>query len=151
MKQQKAIFLQHSVHFYVFFVSLLLIIIPLYNKTPSKQIADASLYAAAEFLFLVDTEEYAQSWDVASDALKKILSQEAWNNEIEELRSFLGPIVERVKHKVTYTDSAPDVPPGEYVVMTFISKFEFRDKVVETLTLMLNDENEWKVAGYFLR
>lgn len=151
MKQEKAIALQHSVHLFIFFVSLLLILIPLFNKTPSTEVSEKSLYAAAEFLLLVDTEEYAQSWDVASDALKKILSQDAWNKEIEEIRSFLGPVVERVKHKVTYSDSAPDVPPGEYVVMTFISRFEFREKVVETLTLMLNDENEWKVAGYFLR
>jgi hypothetical protein len=151
MKQEKAVALQHSVHLFIFFVSLLLILIPLFNKTPSTEVSEKSLYAAAEFLFLVDTEEYTQSWEVASDALKGILSRDAWNKEIEEIRSFIGPVVERVQHKVTYTDSAPDVPPGEYVVMTFVSRFEFKEKVVETLTLMLNDQNEWRVAGYFLR
>jgi hypothetical protein len=151
MKQEKAVALQHSVHLFIFFVSLLLILIPLFNKTPSTEVSEKSLYAAAEFLLLVDTEEYAQSWEVASEALKGILSRDVWNKEIEEIRAFLGPVVERVQHKVTYTDSAPDVPPGEYVVMTFVSRFEFKEKVVETLTLMLNDQNEWRVAGYFLR
>ena len=151
MKQEKAVFLNYPLHLFLFFTSLLLIIIPVFNKTPSKQVAEESFYAAAEFLFLVDTEEYSKSWDVASQSLKKILSQETWNKEIEEIRSFLGPVIQRVQGNITYTDDAADVPPGEYVVMTFISEFEFREKVIETLTLMLNDDNEWKVAGYFLR
>jgi hypothetical protein len=40
---------------------------------------------------------------------------------------------------------------GEYVVMTFVSRFELRDRVTETVTLMLGDNNQWQVAGYFLR
>ena len=67
------------------------------------------------------------------------------------MSSFLGPIIERSYYDISYTDSAIDVPPGEYVVMTFISKFELRDSVTETLTLMLGDNNQWQVAGYFLR
>ena len=132
-------------------MSLLLIVIPLVNKTPSERVTQESLQAAAEFLFLVDTEEYAKSWEVASAALHNILSQERWLKEIEEIREFLGPVIKRAQGNVTYTDSASGVPPGEYVVMTFVSKFEFKDRVVETLTLMLNDKNEWEVAGYFLR
>ncbi len=34
--------------------------------------------------------------------------------------------------------------------MTFISKFELRERVVEKLTLMLGDDDNWKVVGYFL-
>ena len=43
------------------------------------------------------------------------------------------------------------MPEGEYVVMTFISQFELRERVIETITLMLNSEEQWKVVGYFLR
>lgn len=151
MKHTKAVAHQFQIHLFLFFASLLLIIIPVMNKTPSRVVAEQSLHAAAEFLFLVDTEEYAKSWEVTSSTLKKMLSQEAWNKEIEELRSFLGPIIERVQKNVTYTDSASDVPEGEYVIMTFISKFEMREHVVETLTLMLNDSNQWQVVGYFMQ
>ena len=143
---------QHAqIHLFLLFTFFLLIAIPVLNKTPTQQVAEQSGFAAAQFLFLVDTEEYAKSWEVTSENLQKILTQKAWNEQIANLRSFLGPIVERIHQDISYTDSAADVPSGEYVVMTFISKFELRDRVTETLTLILGDNNQWQVAGYYLR
>ena len=80
-----------------------------------------------------------------------MLTQEAWNEQIVKIRSFLGPIVERIHHDISYTDSSEDVPVGEYVIMTFISKFALKERVTETITLMLGDNQQWQVVGYFLR
>ena len=140
----------NRIHLFLFITSLLLIIVPVLNKTPSHQISEKSLRAAAHFLFLVDTEDYAKSWEVSSETLKKMLTQEAWNEQITKIRTFLGPIIERVQHDISYTDSASDVPPGEYVIMTFISRFELRERVTETITLLLGDNDQWRVVGYFL-
>lgn len=139
------------IHLFLTVSSLLLIIVPFLNKTPTHPVAEQSLFAAAQFLLLVDTEEYTKSWEISSAKLKSMLTQQNWNEQITKIRSFLGPIVERIQHDITYTDSAGDVPPGEYVVMTFISKFEFREGVIETITLILGDNDQWQVVGYFLR
>ncbi len=139
------------IHLLLITTSLLLIIVPVLNKTPTQQVTEKSVLAATQFLFLVDTEEYARSWEVTSENLKTILTQEAWKEQIAKIRSFLGPIVERIHHDISYTDSAIGVPAGEYVVMTFISRFELRERVIETITLMLDSNNQWHVAGYFLR
>ncbi|MDH3999044.1 MAG: DUF4019 domain-containing protein [Desulfuromonadales bacterium] len=144
-------FLNPRIHLFLFAASLLLIIVPVINKTPSTQITEKTLVAAVDFLYLVDTEEYAKSWDTTAIALKDMLPQSDWNAQIAELRSALGPVVERRTQNLAYTDSADDVPAGQYVVMTFVSKFEFRERVVETLTLMLDQDNLWRVAGYFIR
>ena len=141
----------NRIHLFLFVISLLLIIVPVLNKTPSKQISEKSLFAAAEFLLLVDTEEYAKSWEVTSGTLKKMLTQEAWNERITKIRTFLGPVIERTRYDVSYTDSASDVPAGEYVIMTFISRFELRERVTETITLLLADNGQWQVVGYFLK
>jgi hypothetical protein len=141
----------NRIHLFLFIASLLLIIVPVLNKTPSQKVSQKSLFAAAEFLLLVDTEEYAKSWEVSSKHLKKMLTQKAWTERIAQLRTFLGPIIERDQHDISYTDSASDVPPGEYVIMTFISKFEFRERVTETITLLLGDDDQWQVVGYFLK
>lgn len=151
MLHAKAISRNARIHLMLIVTSILLIVVPVLNKTPTSQVTEASVRAAGQFLYLVDTEEYARSWDVSSEYLKKILTQESWNVQIAKIRSFLGPIVERIHHDISYTDSASDVPAGEYVVMTFISKFELRERVIETITLMLNSDNEWQVVGYFLR
>lgn len=138
------------IHLFLLVSSLLLIIVPVLNKTPTHQVSEKSVLAAAEFLFLVDTEEYARSWEVSSKVLKGMLTKEAWSEKITEIRSFLGPVVERIQQNIAYTDSASDVPAGEYVVMTFMSKFELRERVTETITLMLGDNDQWQVVGYFL-
>ena len=127
----------NRIHLFLFITSLLLIILPVLNKTPSKQISEKSLFAAAEFLLLVDTEEYAKSWEVSSEILKKMLTQEAWNEQIAQLRTFLGPIIERTHYDISYTDSASDVPAGEYVIMTFVSRFELRERVTAKFTAFI--------------
>ena len=147
----QAISRKAQIHLCLLFTSLLLIVVPVLNKTPSQQVAERSVLAAAEFLFLVDTEEYGESWEVSSAVLQKMLTQQAWSEKISELRTFLGPVVERVQNNITYTDDATDVPTGEYVVMTFVSKFELRERVTETITLLLGDDNRWQVVGYFLK
>ena len=141
---------QVRIHLFLFFASILWIVIPAVNKTPSHIVTQQSVVAASEFLYLVDTEEYTKSWEVTSDTLKNMLSQEVWNKKIAQLRSFLGPIVERIQQDITYTNSSSDVPEGEYVVMTFISSFEFRERVIEKLTLMLGENDRWEVVGYHL-
>jgi hypothetical protein len=138
------------IHLFLITMSLLLIIVPYLNKTPSRSVAEESVFAAAQFLFLVDTEEYARSWEESSATLQALLTKDAWDTQISELRSFLGPIIERVHQNTSYTDSASDAPPGEYVIMTFISKFELRERVTETITLMLGDNDQWRVVGYFI-
>ena len=143
---------QHAkIHLFLLFSCFLLVVIPILNKTPTQQVAEKSVVAAAQFLLLVDTEEYARSWEISSAKLQEMLTKKAWDEQITKIRSFLGPIVERIYHDISYTDSASDVPAGEYVIMTFISKFELRDGVTETITLMLGDNEQWQVVGYFLR
>ena len=151
MVKIQAISRNAQIHLFLLVSSLLLIIVPVFNKTPTQQVSEKSIMAAAEFLFLVDTEEYAKSWEVSSETLKQMLSKDAWSEKITKIRTFLGPIVERMHQTITYTDSAGDVPPGEYVVMTFVSKFELRERVTETITLLLGDDDQWEVVGYFLR
>lgn len=151
MKRKLAIPWQVRIHLFLFIASLLWIIVPAINKSPGELVTKQALDAAAEFLYLVDTEEYAKSWEVTSTTLKNMLTQAAWSEEIDRLRSFLGPIIERMQHDITYTDSASDVPTGEYVVMTFVSRFTLSERVFEKLTLMLGEDDQWQVVGYFLR
>jgi len=140
-----------QLHLLLIFTSLMLILVPAMNNRPSTQIAEQSRYVASQFLFLVDTEEYSKSWEVSSHILQKMLTKDAWNEQITKIRNYLGPIVKRMYHDISYTDTATNVPEGEYVVLRYISTFELRERVIETITLMLGDDNQWQVVGYYLR
>jgi hypothetical protein len=140
-----------QLHLLLLFTSLLLIVIPAVKERPSAQIIEQSRHVAAQFLYLVDTEEYSKSWEISSHILQKMLTKKAWNEQITKIRDYLGPVVQRMYHDISYTDTATNVPEGEYVILTYISKFKLKDQVVETITLMLGDNNQWQVVGYFLR
>ena len=43
------------IHLLLIFTSLLLVVVPVLNKIPSQQVAERSMFAASQFLFLVDT------------------------------------------------------------------------------------------------
>ena len=47
-----------QIHLCLIFTSILLIVVPVLNKIPTQQVADRSVRAATEFLFLVDTEDH---------------------------------------------------------------------------------------------
>jgi hypothetical protein len=49
------------------------------------------------------------------------------------------------------TRAVPSAPPGRYLVVEYQSKFTRRPVVFESVTEMLCDDGEWRVAGYAVR
>ena len=139
------------VHLFLLLGSILLIFISVNNKIPTEEVARQSVEAAFEFLHMVDAEEYEQSWENASALLQEMLSKENWTRQLAKIREMTGPVVERTSDKISYTDEAIEAPPGEYVVITFVSKFALKGYVIETITLLLDKSGNWLVAGYFLK
>jgi len=48
------------------------------------------------------------------------------------------------------TDQFPGAPAGNYVVLQFTTAFEKRP-ATETVTLMLDGDRGWRLAGYFVK
>lgn len=140
-----------SIHLMLIATSLFLIIVPAINKTPSQQVAEKTMTAAANFLFLLDTEQYIEAWEASSSSLKNILSRDAWLDQVTEIRNLLGPIVDREQQKISYSQNARDVPAGKYVVLTFLAHFRDRIYAIETVTVKLGLDDIWRVAGYYVR
>ena len=51
----------------------------------------------------------------------------------------------------TYKTSLPGAPDGEYVVMEFTTAFTNKKSAIETITPMLDEDGQWRVAGYYIR
>jgi hypothetical protein len=49
------------------------------------------------------------------------------------------------------TTTVPSAPPGRYVVVEYRSKFARQPVAFESVTEMLCDDGEWRVAGYAVR
>lgn len=111
----------------------------------------AAVFAAENFLHLVDSGRYAESWGATSNFFKQQVPKQQWVKQLESLRPTLGKIITREIKNKNLTKSLPDAPVGEYVVIQFSTSFENKKSSIETVTPMLENDGEWRVTGYYIR
>jgi hypothetical protein len=139
------------VHAFLACIALIIIFYPSLSRKPDQQRVDASSIAATSFFELVDAGQYEQSWDACSAYLKNEIPQQEWIQRLAAVRSVAGKLLERKQSDYSYTrDAGESIPDGEYMVYHFDSKFQHKDHLTETLTIMLEPDKTWRVAGYFI-
>lgn len=142
---------KYRIHAFLALLSLVIIFYPSYSRKPDQQRIDASTIAATHFLDLVDTGQYEQSWQTAAAYLKKDIPLEKWVKRLSAVRTASGRLIDRKQKEYIYTkEPKKDIPAGEYMVYIFTSKFENKNDLTETVTLMLEDDKTWRIAGYFI-
>jgi len=129
----------------------LMIILPLINKRPDSDKAEAATVAAKEFLGQIDADQYDASWRISAELLKKRVSLEEWHEQLAKIRDALGTQVKREQSDISYATTAKDSPDGEYIQIFYDSRFSKNAKVKETVTVMLEEDGQWRVAGYFVK
>ena len=117
-------------------------------QTLDKQQAAAD--AATRWLGLVDSDNYAQSWETAASSFKAAVSKEEWMKKLEALRGPLGLVESRDQTSATYMTQVPDMPDGQYVVVREQTRFEHKRNATETVTLAY-DKGKWRVADYTIK
>ena len=145
---------KYQIHVLLAVTALVIIFYPSISRKPDQQRVEASTIAATHFLELLDTEKYDQSWDACASYLKNDISKEEWIKRLSAVRSVSGKLLERKQESYTYTkdseEAKANIPQGEYMVYYFDSQFQNKDHLTETLTIMLEKDNNWRVAGYFI-
>lgn len=107
--------------------------------------------SAQHWLEMVDSGNYAASWDQAAPVFKNAVSKEQWARAMQNTRVPLGKVLSRTVKSAVYTTSLPGVPDGHYVVIQFESSFEYKKSAIETVTLSQGEDGQWQVSGYFIR
>lgn len=111
----------------------------------------AALRAARAWLATVDGGRYDESLDAASGFFKTAITKAHWRRALEGVRRPLGKARERTLRGSTYARELPGAPDGHYVVIQFATRFENKQAAVETITPMLDQDGEWRIAGYFIK
>jgi hypothetical protein len=106
---------------------------------------------AQEWLGLVDAGQYDASWDAAAPVFQSSLTKEQWNQALQTARTPLGQVSSRQFRAAEYKTSIPGAPPGTYVVVYYDSAFAQKPSARETVTLLQQGDQSWKVAGYFVQ
>lgn len=110
----------------------------------AKQRADA-------WLSLLDAGRFEESWDAAAPFLKQRTPRSGWAESAVAIRASLGTPRLRKLISLMETRSVPSAPQGRYIVLEYHSKFSRRSEAFESVTEMLCDDGEWRVAGYAVR
>jgi hypothetical protein len=111
----------------------------------------AAQLAALNWLALVDTGNYAQSWSSAATVFRQKITSSQWQTAVANARTPLGALRTRTLESATATHSLPGAPDGDYVVIKFASSFENKASAVETVTPMKDTDGKWHVSGYYIK
>ncbi len=121
------------------------------NAQTNPQAEAAATSAAESWLVLVEDEKYGDTWDETAAIFKKAISREDWIQALQSVREPLKKTLNREIQSCTYRISLPNVPDGEYVIIQYETSFENKKSATETITLALEKNDTWRVAGYFIK
>ena len=142
---------QFRIHLILIISCAEMIIVPLRPEKIDPEKAQVATSAANRFLQLLDQGEYARSWQTSAALMQSRVTEKEWTEKLTQARTRSGALVERKQDKISYSTTAYDSPDGEYILLVFNSRFQQAEKVEETLTIMLEEDNRWRVAGYFMQ
>ena len=113
--------------------------------------ADPSKEAALGWLALVDGGRYGESWDRSGTMFRTAVTREDWARQLGAVRSPLGAVSKRTVSHSQRASSLPGAPDGEYVVFSLDTSFAKKRSAVETVTVVREDDGEWRVVGYYIK
>jgi Protein of unknown function (DUF4019) len=142
---------QYRIHIVLMLSAALMIILPLINEAPDTDKAEAATAAATEFLGMLDADQYDRSWQSSAKLLQERVSLDEWTQQLRKIRAAVGPVVDRTQSDISYATTATDSPEGEYVQIFYETRSQVKEGLEETVTVMLEADGQWRVAGYFVK
>jgi uncharacterized protein (TIGR03067 family) len=97
------------------------------------------------WLGMVDSGDYARSWETAAASFQSAISKEDWVARLERVRRPLGKVISRKLR------SLKDGVAGKRQVLEFNTSFDGMLAAVETVTFALQPNGERRAIGYLIR
>ena len=84
----------------------------------------------------------------AAVVLQESRSQKEWTADLTARQPKLGRMIMRERKSASYSRTLRGAPTGDYVIVTYLTKFEKTPLVEETLAVAKDAIGQWQVAGY---
>ncbi len=130
---------------------LMVLAFPLKAEEAEQEKEKAAVFAAEQWLNLIDEAKYEESWREASGYLRSAVKQEDFSQALKGARTPLGKVVWRKLKSARFSKELPGAPDGQYFVLQFDAEFENKKTAIETITPKLERAGEWRVSGYFIK
>ena len=118
------------------------------GDSAEKSKADAT-NAASQWLAMLDQGKYADAWNGAADAIKKMGNQQQFAQVMRAQREPMGKLTSRALEASQYAKNPQNFPPGEYVELKYKTSLDNAPSGEELLQLVKTSDGSWKVGAYF--
>jgi hypothetical protein len=116
----------------------------------AQEIAQATA-AVAAWMMVIDQGNYGDAYEQTGAQFKKMIGKDAWVKEITPYRAALGKLNSRKLQSAEYSDSVPDLQPGQYVLLKYATSFQLRPDSQEEITAQIENDGVWRPLGYYVR
>ena len=106
---------------------------------------------AEEWLSFTEKGDASESWALASTTFKGAVTEAQWAESLQKAQSGVGRPLSRELKTAEYHSELPGARDGHYVILTYDTRFEHKQKGTETVVPELDDDGEWRVSGYFVK
>src|SRR5690606_26561100 len=119
---------------------------PTAGSPPQQAEAEA---AAREYLSMIDSAAYDETWERSGSALRDTTNRFVWTNMLKATSRSLGIGADgQVDSLGVTTQRDAGVPVGEYVLVQFKSKAG--NATATEKVVMQREQRAWKIVGYFI-
>lgn len=106
---------------------------------------------AAHWLALIDQGQYAAAWMDSGPLLKDIITQDEWVGAMTAIRRPFGNVLDRKRSLNQSTSSLPNGTKGNFVILTYRTKFSRNITGTETVVLVTNQLGQFRVISYSIK
>jgi hypothetical protein len=99
---------------------------------------------------VIDRGDYFESWTRSSAIFRAATGKTQWQRSLDGRRAPLGEPTSRQFRAAQYEASLPGAPAGQYVIVHYDTAFSDNPHAREVVTLTLEPDESWRVAGYFI-
>ncbi|MBI5276181.1 MAG: DUF4019 domain-containing protein [Burkholderiales bacterium] len=109
---------------------------------------DEGKLAATGWIGLLDRRDWGTAWERSSAVFRKNVPLGNWMDNIPKVRESFGAFQQREVVGVVYKTTMPGQPNGDYVTVSFASKFDRKVDVKELVVTVREPDGRWRVTGY---
>ena len=102
------------------------------------------------WLASLDSSSYSKAWEDAAATMHSCINQANFDKGMQSIRAPLGKVESRNIKSQRHLTHLPGLPEGGYWVISYTTTFENRPNVAESVMLALEQDGNWRAAGYTL-
>ena len=117
-----------------------------------------ALNAAERWLVPLDAQRYGDAWAMASESFKAKVSRNTFRDGIARIRKNYGKVEKRSGEKMGFRNEMPAPDQGDAAVkagtelgIIFDTVFAGQKQAQEEVTMVLEKDGIWRVAGYYIK